>query len=767
MGDQPILVDAGDLSELLERLQGKRQAVAKELARLPEAPKAAKDVFQLCRGFERAFSYTIESVDYSSLIRQSFVGANGLQGAIQKLPLDRNFRLPHVKEVCREADGYQAHLVSPEAGLRRLVDEALAQVVDPVCTTVRRIHQVLLDAAREASRRASVMADSVTFDETREALRLPGFEKAVMTAVTKALEEWREEAMEVVKALVAMEQSYVTAAFFRHKQLARFEEYHNEGTTALLHDGGVPADDDDDDDDSDDDTSDGSPGVQRKSLSQASVTSRAIAGGLAIPQGRNNNPDDPGDLKTGYLEKRIGEKSGRQSLPEAWKWQRRYFVLTEPKGMLYYFKSADDPPNYRGVINIKDCKVEDLDVDGMPKSSASKSRYDLDGGAGTVSLLIRVSNKDPNKSVVKNHNSIILRAETAAEKYSWLARLKFASEAAPSVASTPVRKYSSQEFLRPEKKEKTPERKEAPSTSTIASTQLMGEDSLGIGPGPLMYMGDGAKGFDAYLQQLSEDTHAYVRTVCNTLILTVPKAIVHVQIKRAQQHLLESLYAFITEMSSFETETLMDEESESMQRRAAGRKALEDIEDAVRTVKQVVETRNETDNPPAKVELSAEILALGGAKNLIPSPQRSNADRSAYGDYTPRALQAEENGHATYFTENGSRSRRRGDTSYAEAASPRSQARNPSFSEGKDSRRVSASLPADTSRDSIRSSGSATNSSSNAAAAASLGSRPPSARRVAAPPPKVNITAPASSPGAGNAASPAVPRRRPPPAPPA
>ena len=54
-----------------------------------------------------------------------------------------------------------------------------------------------------------------------------------------------------------------------------------------------------------------------------------------------------GDLKTGFMEKRIGENSSRQSLPESWKWQKRYFVLSEPKGMLYYFKSADDPPNYK------------------------------------------------------------------------------------------------------------------------------------------------------------------------------------------------------------------------------------------------------------------------------------------------------------------------------------------------------------------------------------------------------------------------------------
>ena len=39
------------------------------------------------------------------------------------------------------------------------------------------------------------------------------------------------------------------------------------------------------------------------------------------------------------------------------KWQKRYFVLAEPKGMLYYFKSVDDPPHYKGVINIRDAKA--------------------------------------------------------------------------------------------------------------------------------------------------------------------------------------------------------------------------------------------------------------------------------------------------------------------------------------------------------------------------------------------------------------------------
>ena len=50
----------------------------------------------------------------------------------------------------READGYQSHLVSPEFGLKRLVDDTINLVLEPVNICVRRVHQVLLDAARQA-----------------------------------------------------------------------------------------------------------------------------------------------------------------------------------------------------------------------------------------------------------------------------------------------------------------------------------------------------------------------------------------------------------------------------------------------------------------------------------------------------------------------------------------------------------------------------------------------------------------------------------------
>jgi len=50
--------------------------------------------------------------------------------------------------VCREADGYQPHLVSPEFGLRRLVQDAMDLIMEPTTTAVRRVHLLLVEAAR-------------------------------------------------------------------------------------------------------------------------------------------------------------------------------------------------------------------------------------------------------------------------------------------------------------------------------------------------------------------------------------------------------------------------------------------------------------------------------------------------------------------------------------------------------------------------------------------------------------------------------------------
>ena len=49
------------LLQLLQKLQQKRTALEKELSKVPGAPTSKKDVFHLCRGFERAFTHLLEA----------------------------------------------------------------------------------------------------------------------------------------------------------------------------------------------------------------------------------------------------------------------------------------------------------------------------------------------------------------------------------------------------------------------------------------------------------------------------------------------------------------------------------------------------------------------------------------------------------------------------------------------------------------------------------------------------------------------------------
>ncbi|BDA43116.1 Dynamin-2B [Coccomyxa sp. Obi] len=721
--EETVKLDVSEATEVLNRLQQKRAALEKELAKIPSAPTSSKDVFHLCRGFERAFVHTVETTDYAGYIRRAFMD-EGLMGTVAKLPLERNFKLEHVKEVVREADGYQAHLVSPEFGLRRLVDETIGMVLEPVNMCVRRVHQVLIDAAREASRKASLMANSTVIDEGREPLRLPAFEKAVMFAVTQALEQWRDEAMEVARTIVNMEQSYVTAAFFRHRTAERYKAMMQAQETArLLGEGKAVAADSDSEDD-DDSTGDGdSPRRPRELTASSTPIGGPLSGGLTIPATMN----DPGDLLTGYLEKRIGENSGRQSLPEAWKWQKRYFVLTEPKGMLYYFKSADDPPNYKGLINMRECKAEDVDVDGLPKS-ASRSKYDLDGGGGQVSLLIRVSHKDPSKPCVKNHHSLVLRAESASEKFMWLARLKNASDGGGTTGRAPLRAYTSEQLrtdsvtssVAPTPRSDGGRRGGTPKTGDvplggIGSSLNFTEDST-LGPEPLIWnspnrYGNGVdnKVFDDYLQQLGEDTAAYVRTVCQTIVLTVPKAIIHCQVKRAQAHLLEHLYGSMTSLGGAEAEYLLEEDPESIMGREKLKKSVGDVADAIGLLKHLQEVHFEDDEKASQpLEVPADIITLAEYR------RRRTSDRST---------SAVSNGNSP---ENGVRR-----LAYPDAAS------------------------SGTGRPSVATAGGPSNPP-----ARTLSS---SRRQATPPPPRVSI--PSGPPGPSSSPSP-MPRRRPPPAPP-
>ena len=156
---------------------------------------------------------------------------------------------PPPAQICREADGYQPHLVSPERGIKRLVQEAMLLTnqhvhrcaraaalcsaarerwesrrgsgaeracgratraltpalprpphpltAPPPLSFVDEIHMVLSETVRESARRSVLSEAGVADPATAKGLdflRLRGFENAVVTAANQALEEWRTEA---------------------------------------------------------------------------------------------------------------------------------------------------------------------------------------------------------------------------------------------------------------------------------------------------------------------------------------------------------------------------------------------------------------------------------------------------------------------------------------------------------------------------------------------------------------------------------------------
>jgi hypothetical protein len=65
-------------AQVIERLTERRIVVEKAVSTLGEAPQGLRDVFELCRGFEKAFSNIVNVSDCSAKLQcSSFFCSNG------------------------------------------------------------------------------------------------------------------------------------------------------------------------------------------------------------------------------------------------------------------------------------------------------------------------------------------------------------------------------------------------------------------------------------------------------------------------------------------------------------------------------------------------------------------------------------------------------------------------------------------------------------------------------------------------------------------
>ncbi|EFN56232.1 hypothetical protein CHLNCDRAFT_57648 [Chlorella variabilis] len=541
-----------------------------------------------------------------------------LPESLHKIPIEKRFTKAYVREICRQADGFQPHLVSPERGIKRLVQEAMMQTSPHVHRFVDEIHLVLMDTVREAARR-SVLTEAGISDQGKgmEFLRLKGFENAVIQAATRALEEWREEAHQVAETMVQMECNYVTPSFFRELE----QEYQSglksedEGLEGAAEPEdrmaqlarGVPAGDGGE---SDDDSE--APDTARSAISRESPPAK-------LPQLRD-------DLKAGWLEKRSGDSSSLNALPlDSWKWQRRWFVLAMESGFLYYFKSPEQMStpglSPKVTINLRDCVVEDFDAATQP--SQKRSTQKLDNKAGSVSLLIRISHKNPAMSVAKNHHQIVVRAGDAAEKYEWLARLRNASDSRGGVGRAPLLSATTQQLQQAQAGQ-------GPAPGAAPRRASAGGAALERGPPPEPERPKGF--FGRTMEKVSDRFGGFGGSKLGSVT----------EVIRSRDRLLDQLYNYLMALKPVEVDALLAEDPTLVKRRNAAQQASRELAEAQAEVRKVQEVRAATtprDDPTAL--LSVRALLLAGAFPLIPPdkvPRGVSNPGALYGDFTPVTL---------------------------------------------------------------------------------------------------------------------------------
>ncbi|KAI8462851.1 MAG: dynamin-related GTPase [Monoraphidium minutum] len=159
-------------------------------------------ILTLCQKVEKAFTRIVEGGEGGGE-RILEVFDVKLKESIYKLPFDKILTLKNVRNTINEADGYQPHIIAPEAGYRRLIEDGLSLLRDPSSKAVEGTHQIL----------KSIVAAAI--NEVPELQRFVNLKSEIIAHAAITLDKLKESADGTVRTLVDMEGSYLSANFFR------------------------------------------------------------------------------------------------------------------------------------------------------------------------------------------------------------------------------------------------------------------------------------------------------------------------------------------------------------------------------------------------------------------------------------------------------------------------------------------------------------------------------------------------------------------------
>ncbi|GAA0154480.1 membrane traffic protein [Lithospermum erythrorhizon] len=550
------------LPNLLSGLQGKSQVVQDELVRLGESMVNSAEgtralALELCREFEDKFLQHITTGEGDGWkVVGSFEG--NFPNRIKQLPLDKHFDINNVKRIVLEADGYQPYLISPEKGLRSLIKIVLELAKEPSRLCVDEVHRVLVDII------------SASANATPGLGRYPPFKREVIAIATTALEGFKNEAKNMVVALVDMERAFVPPQHFirlvqrrmdrqrREEELkGRSSKKANEAEQSILNRATSPQ------------TGGSLKSMKDKPGQQENDAQEAPALKTAGPEG---------EITAGFLLKKSAKTNG---------WSRRWFVLNEKTGKLGYTKKQEER-HFRGVITLEDCNLEEVSEEEEAPSKSSKDKKANGPDSKGPNLVFKITSRVPYKTVLKAHSAVVLKAESVADKTEWLNKLKNVI----SAKGGQVKSESGPPSMR----------------------QSLSEGSLDT-------MNRRPADPEEELRWMSQEVRGYVEAVLNSLAANVPKAVVLCQVEKAKEDMLTKLYSSISAQSIQKIEELLQEDHNAKRKRERCQKQASLLSKLTRQL-SIHDTR----------AAAASYADGGGAESSPRTPGTSSGDdwRSAF-----------------------------------------------------------------------------------------------------------------------------------------
>ncbi|KAI9099646.1 hypothetical protein K1719_024651 [Acacia pycnantha] len=506
------------LPNVLSGLQGKSSVIQDELVRLGEKMVTTAEgtraiALELCREFEDKFLQHINTGEGAGWkIVASFEG--NFPNRMKQLPLDRHFDINNVKRIVLEADGYQPYLISPEKGLRSLIKGVLELAKEPSRLCVDEVHRILIDIVSAAANATPGLG------------RYPPFKREVVAIATAALEGFKNEAKKMVVALVDMERAFVPPQHFirlvqRRMERQRREEELKHGSSkrghvaeqSLLNRATSPQ----------------TGGSMKSMKEEKDKDKEKDKSGQAEKEGQEasglKTAGPEGEITAGYLSKKSAKTNG---------WSRRWFVLNAKTGKLGYTKKQEER-NFRGVITLEECNVEEISEEEDPPSKSSKDKKSNGHESKKANLVFKITSRIPYKTVLKAHSAVILKAESAADKVEWINKI-----------SNIIREKGGQIMISSEGGSTMRQSLSDGSLDTVARRPADPEEEL---------------------RWMAQEVRGYVEAVLNSLAANVPKAVVLCQVEKAKEDMLNQLYSCVSAQSTVKIEELIQEDHNVKHRR--------------------------------------------------------------------------------------------------------------------------------------------------------------------------------------------------------